>query len=321
MPLLSTVVPEVWRRILQRRESGGPIGLPTGITELDELIGLGWNRQELSWLAGDSGVGKSYFISFVALQGAKFLASHPGWRPNSIYLVNDEQPDLALQEQIQDKEGKQPLIVVWSLEMSELPIVARMTTQAAKILTGQDVDSKPVRLGRYSDNEKPVLATAYAALEDEWGKYVYLDFDSRSVQEHTDVLSDLALRYDVCLVLVDYFRRIEEMQAQGIAEEQGNKSRGLSDIAKFFDTHVCCVFDITREAERAKHLGLHHLKGGTAAKFDADIIILMEEFARGEEDSYERIGVVDMKVAKNRHGETGLVRLQVDRATGNFLPV
>ena len=313
----------MWRRIIMRQLIEGPIGLPSGISELDNSLGDGWNRQELSYLVGDSGVGKSWMVSFVALQGAKYLAEHPEWRPHSGYMVDPDGQEAIKQEQVATKENKQPLIVIWSLEMPELPVVVRMTCQVAKMITGTDINSGLLKRGKWSENqgeEQLAAQKAYDVLCNTWGKYLYFDFDSRTVTEFCALLSDLILRYDVCLVLIDYFRKIEEVNAEGSAEVQSNKSRDLSDIAKFFDTHVCAVFDVTRVGEMAKQIRPEHMKGGTAAKYDADIVLIMEEYVVGQEraDRYERQGVIDLSVAKNRMGETGTIRLTLDRATGWF---
>jgi len=96
----------------------------------------------------------------------------------------------------------------------------------------------------------------------------------------------------------------------------------LSQLAKYYDCHVLSVFDITRLGQQAERVGLQHMKGGTAAQYDADVVLVLNEHEKGgkEKDVYSRHGVVELMVAKNRFGVTKTIQLQIDRGTGLIEP-
>ena len=333
MPLLSNLMPAVWERLALRLSSTQPIGLTTGIPELDSALGEGWNRQELTYLAGSSGIGKSWLSLHFVLTGAQWLHDHSDQRPLSGYLISRNNDEHAKQrQQIQDKEGKQPLIVLWSLEMAEMAVAMRATALTARLRCGVDLDSAALRVGKLpvmpDDPAWPEysahLEEAYMALRGELGPYVYIEFDDRNTGEFCETLDELTKDHDIVFVVVDYFRLIEEFQSDGsMANAQAQRSMQLTQLAKYYDCHVLAVFDITRLGQQAERVGLQHMKGGTAAQYDADVVLVLNEHERGgkEKDVYERHGVVELMVAKNRFGVTKTIQLQIDRGTGLIEPV
>jgi len=318
MPLLSNVLEEVWERILARMATDrDPIGLTTGIPELDTALGEGWNRQQLTYLVGDSGIGKSWLATWSILSGARWLAES-GQRPLSGYVIHGGQ-DQRVQEMIQSKASKTPLIVFWSLEMAEMEVVLRMLAQATKLCTGEDVDTALLRLGKTGGMSVDAVTSATPILR-EWGKHIYLEFRDRSVDELRQTLAELAVDYDVCLIAIDYFRKLEEYDSDGsIAVAQETRSQQLSDLAKLYDTHVLCIIDVTRVGQVAKRIELSHIRGGAAAQFDADVILILNEHElSNKSDTHERVALLDLEIAKSRFGPNARFLVQIDRATGSF---
>jgi len=163
-------------------------------------------------------------------------------------------------------------------------------------------------------------------LRSEWGPHVFIEFDDRSIPEFCETLDELSADHDIVLVVIDYFRRIDEFQSEGnIALAQEARSTALSDLAKYYDCHVLCIFDITRSGQNAGRVALNHMKGGTAAQYDADVVLTLNEHSGSdpprEKEVYPSHGMLDMTVAKNRFGTTKTIQLRVDRTIGCFEPV
>lgn len=320
MPLLPGLLDEVLERIYRRRESGAPMGLTTGITRLDELLGEGWERQQLTYLVGDSGIGKSWLALWFVMQGAKWLAENAPGRPHSDYFITSD-IERHIKERVQNKESKLPLVVFWSLEMAQFMVMIRMVSMATWMLTNKKLDSARLKLGKLDANESLNLVEGYNALHDKWGQHIFLEFDTPTIYEFQVVLNELAESYDIVLIVVDYFRRIEEFQGDGAAQIQAARSSGLRDMAKLYDCHVMSIFDINRIGQRSKTVQLGHMKDGTAAQYDADNVLIMNDQQGKEEGFYDTVGRIWLQVAKNRFGETGNIELSVDRSVGSFKDV
>ncbi len=108
------------------QHQGEIVGIPTGLKDLDKLLG-GMQRSDLLILAGRPGMGKTSLALSVALQAAR------KW----------------------DKR-----IAVFSLEMSDEQLVQRLLSAE----TG--IDSQRLRLGQIRDDEWPVLIQATSLLAD-----------------------------------------------------------------------------------------------------------------------------------------------------------
>ena len=335
MPKLVDVIPRVFKNIQARMTSDKPVGLSTGLSELDEMLGGGWNRQELTYLVGDSGVGKSWLASWWILAGARWLAES-GERPMSGYVAMDLEDEI--RQQIQQKEGKLPVIVFWSLEMAELPIVVRLLTQTAKLVTGEDFDSAKLKRGDFGTPEESIprdqdnptwkkraaqLYWAYKTLYAKWAPHIIAEFNTRSIDSFISILDDIAANFDIVMIVVDYFRLMDESRSEGsVVASQEERSRQLSGIAKDYDCHVIAIFDINRLGEKAKDVGLQHMRGGVAAKYDADTVLILERGGKPNEVLSEfpiEVRLV-LKIAKNRFGKQSAIQLHMNLATGHVEP-
>jgi len=136
----------------------------------------------------------------------------------------------------------------------------------------------------------------------------------------SSTLSELSIDNDIVLVVIDYFRKIEEYDSDGsIAMAQDARSQQLSDLAKLYDCHVLCIFDVTRMGQHNKRIGLEHMKGGTAAQYDADIVLTLNRHElTNTSDTYPREDLLDLTIAKNRFGLSTSLLVGIDRATGHI---
>lgn len=122
---VSTVVGNVYRQLGELAKNGGVIpGIPTGITELDNII-MGLNNSDLILLASRPGVGKTSLALNIALNAAK-------------------------------SSGKS--VAMFNLEMSKEQLVMRLLASEAF------VDGKKLMTGRLSQEDWRRIAAAAASI-------------------------------------------------------------------------------------------------------------------------------------------------------------
>jgi len=327
MPSVDKLSEKVFSILAKRMESKEPCGLSAGLLDLDEYLGGGWNRQELTYLVGDSGKGKSWLASYFMLQGAKWLCEHPGVRPMTGYLEN---MDSQVVSRVRDKQSKIPIIVLWSLEMSEIPVVVRLMTQATAMKTGMNLDSALIKQGKYTRSgeteevrgeRQRALSEGYGILHTSFGPHLYVIFNDHNVTDFRKSMDELSLKYDICLVVIDYFRLIQEAESDGsIPSAQQEKSSELKLLAKEYDTHVLSIFDINRQGQIAKKVDLRHMRGGVAAQYDADVVLMLSWGEEIKEDEHPINVHVVLTLSKNRFGQWHQFDLTMNLMSGKIEP-
>jgi len=294
--------------LTRRTKSGEPIGTQTGIPYIDEDLG-GLPRQTLSYLVGDSGVGKSCLATYMLLTGAKWL--HKRKRgPASAYVTDNEDREVH-RKHVAQKENKLPIVVFWSLEMSESMVVTRVLAQMTKIETNITISYEELLRGKLSGDQRETAIALKRGIDviQEIGPHIAMIFRDRTIDQFMGTLRELALRYDICLVIVDYFRKIQDITMDGGVHRQEAVSSALMDMAREFDCHVMSIFDLNREGEKASRPRLYHMKWGTAARYDADYIFFMWWDRKDKRDRDEGKRIRDVRVhlelAKARSASTG----------------
>ena len=319
MPFLQELIPEVFNELADRMTSTDLPGLTTGFNLLDEMLGGGLQRQRLSYLVGDSGVGKSWLATWIAIQGAKGLLSDPTKRPRTGYILEDESDPIRVM--VKDKTDKLPVIVFWSLEMAELPIITRIITQVAEAFMHTYLDSGKLMQGKLGapigtpewNVARDACTEVYKYIVEELGKYVYLEFEATKPSEMERVLDSLCATRDVCMLVVDYFRLIDQVAIDGnMTTQQADRSTALKTMMRKYDCHVMSIFDINREGQKAAGPQTYHMRGGVAAHYDADLVLTL---AKGE-DSQPGDGHVMLRVAKGRYVGQSEVELKIELSSG-----
>ena len=270
---ISGIVQNVFDNLSEAAASGNKIpGIPTGLADLDRMI-LGLNKSELILVAARPGMGKTSIALNMALHAA----------------VN---------------EGK--TIAIFSLEMSREQLVSRLLSKAALIpsqnlMTGQ---LTPQQWRNITDAAQTLSATD-----------IRIDDNPSLTVSEMNAQCRRIPKLD--LVIIDY---LQLMQSAGSGHSWSNESRtqAVSDIsrmmkimAKELNVPVICLSQLSRanESRQDKRPMLSDLRESGAIEQDADIVMFLYRDDYYHEDSPEK-NVAECIVAKNRHGETGTVRLQ-----------
>ena len=268
------VLQEVFDRLDELVKNKGRLpGLPTGLSEVDSYIG---------------GLGRSNLI---------LIASRPGMGKTSIAL------NIALNAV---KETGQAA-VFFSLEMSREQLVMRLLSSVALI------DNKKLLTGDLSLEEWDRLIDASRSLTK-----LDLRFDDNSSIGVIDMKAKCRRVENLGLIIIDYLQLMQGSRAGGRrfenrVQEVGEISRNLKIMAKELNVPVLCCAQLSRapetRSEKNKRPILSDLRESGNIEQDADVVMFLYRDEYYNEDTEDK-NVTECIIAKNRHGDTGKVRLQ-----------
>ena len=275
MSHISTVMGQVWETIKERQASGAEFpGISTGLVDLDRRI-TGLNNSDLLILAARPGMGKSALALTIALEAGKH-------------------------------SGKN--VAIFSLEMSREQLGLRMLSMECLI------DNKKLLTGRISGEEEwSRAAMAVAALSQ---TKIYIDDDA--TLSVADINAKCRRIKNLGLVIIDYLQLMTSAggpQRSGDNRQQvvSDMSRSLKLMAKELNVPVLCLSQLSRaneaRAANQRRPMLSDLRESGAIEQDADIVLFIHRDSYYDDDS-ENPNVAECIVAKNRHGETGTVKLE-----------
>lgn len=275
--LMRDILQDALQTIGERNERGGNIsGVSTGFPVIDEKIS-GLNKSDLILLAARPGMGKTA----LALQIAFNFAFNDRWQ-------NDEKPRNA--------------VAIFSLEMSDEQLCERVLSQSAKVYASR------LKSGRLDKADWGKVAEMTVTLS---AANVWINDDAGITV--AGISAECHRVENLGLVIVDYMqlassgkRRVDNRQVE-IAEI----SRALKILAKDLNVPVLCLSQLSRANEKRddKRPQLSDLRDSGAIEQDADIVMFLYRDDYYHEDS-EEPGIAECIVAKNRHGETGRVKLR-----------
>lgn len=269
---VSVILHRVYDRLVEQANSDSDIpGLSTGLIDLDKKIN-GLNKSDLLLIAARPAMGKTSFALNIALNVAKKYKR---------------------------------TVAFFSLEMSREQLVSRLLSSESF------VNSQKLLTGKLTDDEWTKLAMASDVLSQ-------LDFrvdDNPSIT--VAEMNAKCRRLDnLGLVLVDY---LQLMTSSGYGRGSGDNrvtvvseiSRALKIMAKELNVPVVCLSQLSRanESRTDKRPMLSDLRESGAIEQDADEVLFLYRDDYYNENSEEK-NVAECIVAKNRHGETGTIKLQ-----------
>ncbi len=214
----------------------------------------------------------------------------------------------------------------FSLEMSSKQVIDRFRRALSKVNEAKIMVYDNGYTDALNEEEKRRLEAAEKQMDI---APIYLD-DSPSLSIHE--LYHKAIRlvsdFQIKLIIVDY---IQLMNASGLqfsnrSEETACIIRELETLAKDLNIPIIAFSQLNRGAEdcdgiEGKRPKLRDLRGNTIEE-DADVIcfIYRPEYYRiySDENGNDLHGKVEIIVAKNRNGNTGIVRLKFNVECSSF---
>ena len=268
---IGTVLHKVFDRLTELSQSDSMIpGLSTGLRDLDAKIN-GLNKSDLVLVAARPAMGKSAFALNMAMNVAK-------------------------------KYKK--TVAIFNLEMSREQLAIRLLASEGFL------DMSKLTTGKLSEEEWGKLCMASASLSQ---SDIRID-DNPSVTV-ADINAKCRRLDNLGLVIIDY---LQLMQGSGYGKNSDNRvalvgeiSRSLKIMAKELNVPVICLSQLSRavEGRTDKRPILSDLRESGAIEQDADSVMFLYRDEYYNENSEDK-GIAECIVAKNRHGETGTVKLQ-----------
>ena len=268
---IGTVLHKVFDRLTELSQSDSAIpGLSSGMRDLDAKIN-GLNKSDLLLVAARPAMGKSAFALNIGVNVAK-------------------------------KYKK--TVAIFNLEMSREQLAMRLLANESFI------ELQKLATGKLSEEEWTKLCMASAALAQ-----TDIRIDDNPSVTVADINAKCRRLDNLGLVIIDY---LQLMQGSGYGKGSDNRvtvvgeiSRSLKIMAKELNVPVICLSQLSRavESRTDKRPILSDLRESGAIEQDADSVMFLYRDEYYNKDTEDQ-GVAECIVAKNRHGETGTVKLQ-----------
>ena len=272
MVTVGMVLGDVMSHLAELTASGGQTlpGLSTGLSAVDSKIN-GLNKSDLLLIAARPGMGKTSLALNVALNVAKST----------------------------DKT-----VAFFSLEMSREQLATRLLSNESF------VDNQKLTTGKLDEEDWGKLSLASSALSQ-----TDIRVDDNPAITVAEMNAKCRRLDNLGLVVIDY---LQLMTAAAPGKSGENRvtvvseiSRALKIMAKELNVPVICLSQLSRanESRTDKRPMLSDLRESGAIEQDADSVMFIYRDDYYNENSEEK-NIAECIVAKNRHGETGTVKLQ-----------
>ena len=310
-PIKHAVVEAINRTEKAYQRSGAVVGLDTGFTDMNRLLG-GLHPSDLLILAGRPAMGKTALATTMAYNAAK-----------AIYREDENAAE----------RGEKPRSVgFFSLEMSGEQLAMRLLASAC------GVGSHKLQRGELTQEEFQRLVESSAEMA-----RMPLHIDD------TPALTIGALRsrarrlkrvHNVSLIVIDYLQLVRPSSSNSQSnrvQEVSEITQGLKAIAKELDIPVIALSQLSRAVESRddKRPQLADLRESGSIEQDADIVMFVfrEEYYKQRlqpkegtpehntwmQEMAEIHGVAEVIVAKHRNGPVDTVKLQFQGELTRFL--
>ena len=258
-------------RIQDLRERGEDfVGIPTGFTELDRLLG-GLNKSDLIIVAARPGMGKTSLQNAIALTAA-------------------------------NKYGKR--IAMFNLEMSGEQLVQRMIAAETRI------DSQRLRRGQLAEHEMPIFMEAVGRLSetrifiDDTPSISPNQLRTKCRRLYAEHGLDLVMIDYLQLMQAERAtnNRVQEISEisrglKGLARELNVPVIAAAQLSRAV------------EQRQEKRPLLSDLRDSGSIEQDADIVMFIYRDEYYNPDTTERPNIAELNIAKHRNGPTGTIDL------------
>ena len=279
----------------------GIVGVPTGLRDLDDRLG-GLHKQDLIIIAGRPSMGKTALATNIAFNAAKIIISRK----------------------------KKSSIVFFSLEMSSEQLSTRILSEQSRI------KSNDIRRGKINQDDFEKFIETSKSLEN---LPLFID-DTPAITIST--LSNRARRikrlHGLDLIIVDYIQLMKSgnYRNEGRVQEVAEITQGLKALAKELDVPILALSQLSRAVEQRddKKPQLSDLRESGSIEQDADVVMFVYREEYYLEKLEPRVGtaehvewqekmnlihnLAELIIGKQRHGPTGLIRLEFESAFTKF---
>lgn len=246
-------------------------GLDTGFADLNSALG-GFHDSDLILIAARPAMGKTAFALNLVMNAAiKSMAS----------------------------------VAVFSLEMSKEQLVQRLVSSQSH------VEMEKISKGRLADEDWKKIMDAMKILSK---TDIYIDdtpgIKVSEIRSKCRKLKTENKKLD--MVMIDYLQLMEgDGRSESRQQEVSKISRSLKILAKELDCPVVALSQLSRNTENTKdHVPkLSDLRDSGAIEQDADIVMFIYRDEYYHPNDTKKKNIAEIKIAKNRHGETSDVEL------------
>ncbi len=278
----------------------GIVGVPTGLTDLDDRLG-GLHKSDLLIIAGRPSMGKTALATNIAFNAAK---------------------------KIQD-DGKKSSIAFFSLEMSSEQLSTRILAEQSRI------KSNDIRRGRISEDQFDKFIETSKDISE---LPLYIDeTPAISIAALSNRARRIKRLYGLDMVVIDYIQLMSATNfREGRVQEISEITQGLKALAKELAVPVLALSQLSRAVEQRddKKPQLSDLRESGSIEQDADVVMFVYreayylerkeprpatvEHAEWQAKMNEVSNLAEIIIGKQRHGPTGNIMLEFEAMFTKF---
>jgi len=282
---------------LAMKSDQGIVGVPTGLTDLDEKLG-GLHKSDLVILAGRPGMGKTALATNIAYHAAQNLMSR------------------------QEKSS----IAFFSLEMSSEQLSTRILSEQARI------KSDDIRRGKVTESE---INRYIETSRNIYNLPLYIDeTPAITISTLSNRARRIKRLFGLSLIVVDYIQLMRapssNNKGDNRVQEVSEITQGLKALAKELKVPVLALSQLSRAVESRddKKPQLSDLRESGSIEQDADVVMFVYREAYYLENKQPKLGSIehaewqskmndvnglaDIILGKQRHGPTGTVKVEFE---------
>ena len=279
----------------------GIVGVPSGLTDLDDRLG-GLHKQDLIIVAGRPSMGKTALATNIAFYAAQNI-------------------------QVKNKHSS---VAFFSLEMSSEQLSTRILSEQSRI------KSNDIRRGKINQEDFEKFIEASKNLEN-----LPLHIDDTpaiSIAAVSNRARRLKRKQGLDLIVIDYIQLMKSSgyKNEGRVIEIAQITQGLKALAKELDVPVLALSQLSRQVEQRddKKPQLSDLRESGSIEQDADVVMFVfreqyylekqepklgtAEHVEWQEKMNQVHNQAEIIIGKQRHGPTGLIKLEFESAFTKF---
>jgi replicative DNA helicase len=280
---------------LAMKSDQGIVGVPTGLSDLDERLG-GLHKSDLVIIAGRPSMGKTALATNIAYYAAKKIHD------------NNEKTSVAF----------------FSLEMSSEQLSTRILSEQTRI------QSNDIRRGKATEEQ---LNRYIEASRDIYDIPLFIDeTPAITISALSNRARRMKRLFGLSLIVVDYIQlmRTSSNRMDGRVQEISEITQGLKALAKELSVPVLALSQLSRAVEQRddKIPQLSDLRESGSIEQDADVVMFVYreqyylerkqpklgsiEHAEWQSKMNDILGLADIIIGKQRHGPTGNVQVEFE---------